>query len=491
MSQFRTIAKNTVSLLSGQLISKVLMVFYAGIVARYLLVEGMGQIGTASALCGLTFVLVNLGLDTLLVRDVARDKSLSASYVFNVIIIKLTMGLIAFGVLYVVASLGPYSSTAYTIIFIYYINSLLMAFLNVFRALFQAHERMEYDAILQVSRDILNIGLTVWAIKLGASIFVIVGISVFATAVKLAAFCFIARLKILPRLTIFFRLDFGLLKNILKICLPFTLLSVVTTIYAQLSGILLPILGSEKEMGYYSVALYVFMTIQLIPGMFSQSIFPVFSKLYNSQEHLRRVYEKSFRVITIVSVYIAIQTVLLADLGITLIFGKDFYESIIVLQILGVMLMLSASYVSGSILNATGRQVVFLKSYIMFIIVQLSLNLLLIPKYGASGAALAYLFTTCCGFIFYTWYCHKCLTLDINWSVGIKLVLSGFCTAVICYGMLKLSWPILAVSMISTIIYALFIYLFKMLKKDEYERILESAYYFLKRLNLIFSKEIG
>ena len=36
-----------------------------------------------------------------------------------------------------------------------------------------------------------------------------------------------------------------------------------------------------------------------------------------------------------------------------------------------------------------------------------------------------------------------------------------------------------------------FIYLFKMLKKDEYERILESAYYFLKRLNLIFSKEIG
>lgn len=92
MNITHSIVKNTAILSVGQLTSKPLFVIYVAALARYVGTEGIGQITTAQALCAMAFVFVNLGLDTLVIRDVAADRNQAALYMAAANWIKLILG---------------------------------------------------------------------------------------------------------------------------------------------------------------------------------------------------------------------------------------------------------------------------------------------------------------------------------------------------------------------------------------------------------------
>jgi len=474
----RNVAKNTLALTGGQIISKGLMVVYAGALGRYLSSTGLGQINTAATLCAVVFVL-NLGLDTLVVRDVARARDQSGMYLWNSVVIKLVMGMLAVGVLYVVGRVGPYSIVTRRIIMLYAINSLLTALLGIANALFQACEVMEYVAGLQSVRDAFNVGLSLLAIAMQASVLVIVGISLLATALQLAAAFMIA--KWLMPLHGFVNLT--QIRYLLATSLPFAALAVATTAYSQMSGLLLPVMRSEQEMGYYSVALYVFTIVQLVPGMFSQSIFPVFSQMSSTAEKLKLVYEKSFRLLTIVGVYISIQTVLMAGFVVQLVFGQGFEPAFLPLQILGAMLALSGSYASGALLTAAGKQKLFVITYIVFVALQLGLGALLIPRWGAIGASMAYLVMTIAGSFYYASVCHRFLRLRPNWGAGFKILLAGIGTAILCYGALAFRIHVVVVAIFATFAYGAVVVGLRVLSHEEVEQIIDVFRYWTGRLH--------
>ena len=76
MNTVQRIAKNTGVLLASQIVSYVLGFFFIMYTARYLGAEGFGTLSFALAFTGIFGVFADLGLSTLTVREVARDKSL-------------------------------------------------------------------------------------------------------------------------------------------------------------------------------------------------------------------------------------------------------------------------------------------------------------------------------------------------------------------------------------------------------------------------------
>jgi O-antigen/teichoic acid export membrane protein len=93
MSTARKIAKNTTVLYIAQIITYLLGFFTTVYTVKYLSVDNYGILSTALALAGIYTVFNDLGLGTLTVREVARNKSLTKKYVGNTTVMKLFLRL--------------------------------------------------------------------------------------------------------------------------------------------------------------------------------------------------------------------------------------------------------------------------------------------------------------------------------------------------------------------------------------------------------------
>ena len=77
MDTTKRIAKNTAVLFFAQIISYIIAFIYTMYTARYLGSAGFGILNFAVSFTGIFAILCDLGLQTLTVREVSRDKSLA------------------------------------------------------------------------------------------------------------------------------------------------------------------------------------------------------------------------------------------------------------------------------------------------------------------------------------------------------------------------------------------------------------------------------
>lgn len=465
MNITHSIVKNTAILSVGQLTSKPLFVIYVAALARYVGTEGIGQITTAQALCAMAFVFVNLGLDTLVIRDVAADRNQAALYMAAANWIKLILGVGAIIVLSLVALAG-YSPETQVIILMYAFLNLLGAIYGTIRAVYQAHERMEYDIALQLGRDLLNIGLSLLAIYLSARLVVIVGISLLATAVQLViGWVLLLRLKV-PLLV---KLRATEVKKIFKLALPFSAFVFIAVAGSNVTTIILSVTVSQREVGLYGAAQAIFATLVIFPSMFSTAVFPVFSRL--SAEFpikLSAAFGKSFELMLVVGFPMAALSVLMARQMVELLYGTDFIGAAPVLQVLALVLAGMTGFACGSYLNASGRQIFYTVSMGIFITVQIVLSLVLIPYFGILGAAVSFMLHALLGFAFYTLSCYHFAKLPLPWTLLAKVLLA---TTIVTLGtgfILGLGLHFIPAGLLATLVYGVLLLLFKVIPKEEW-----------------------
>ncbi|MCE7698134.1 MAG: oligosaccharide flippase family protein [Methanobacterium paludis] len=89
MTTVKTLAKNTTVLFIANIISYLLGFFTTLYTARYLGVEGFGVLSLALAFTGIFNVFTDLGLSTLTIREVSRNKSLANKYIGNTTVMKI------------------------------------------------------------------------------------------------------------------------------------------------------------------------------------------------------------------------------------------------------------------------------------------------------------------------------------------------------------------------------------------------------------------
>ena len=91
MNTIQRVTKNISVLFVSQMLSYILGFFTLVYTARYLGVEGFGTLSFALALTGIFAVTMDLGLSTLIIREVSRDKSITKDYVANITTIKILL----------------------------------------------------------------------------------------------------------------------------------------------------------------------------------------------------------------------------------------------------------------------------------------------------------------------------------------------------------------------------------------------------------------
>ena len=155
MNTIQRIAKNTGVLAISNIITSILGFFLLIYIARYLGEVGFGKYSFALAFTGLFAIIASFGMNNYIIRELARNKEQTNEYLTNILIIKLLLSFLTFGFIVLTINIMDYPQDTTYAVYLFGIYMILSSFAQTFRAVFQAFERMEYDAVVMVIEKII------------------------------------------------------------------------------------------------------------------------------------------------------------------------------------------------------------------------------------------------------------------------------------------------------------------------------------------------
>lgn len=465
MSTARKIAKNTTVLFISQIITYVLGFFITVYTVRYLSVDNYGILSTALALTGIYVVFSDLGLGTLTVREVARDKSLTRKYVGNITAMKFILSLFTFLLTILTVYIIGYSGNTITVIYILTISYLFNAFSSIFYAIFQSYQKMEYQSVATILNSVVMLIGTLLVIYLGLDVIAFALVYLVANAINFVYVTVTYAWKFyLPNIEV----DLDFWKPTIKEALPLSLTSIFAIMVFRVDTVMLSIIRGVEAVGFYNAAYRLMEALIFFPAVYVTSIFPVFSTLYvTSHKPLKSAYEKSFKYLTIVSLPIAVGTTLLADQIILLIFKSAYFPSILTLQILIWVLPFSfVNYMLGSLLTSMNRQYILLKITVVSLALNVGMNLIFIPLYSYLGAAFVTVITDAFAVALSFYVASKLVSkIEIH-----KVIFKPAVASLIMAGFILLfKMNLFIVIIISTVIYFAVLVAIKAFTKEDYD----------------------
>jgi O-antigen/teichoic acid export membrane protein len=392
MSTVQKIAKNTSLMFIAQIMTYGLGFFITMYTAQYLGAEGFGILSLALSITAIFGIIGDMGLGTLMVREVARDKTTSNKYISNIALIKVVLSLLMFTLIVLTVNIIGYSKLVSTVIYLITISVVINAFGGVLTAIFQASERMEYLSGSTILNSVLMFLGTMIGIYYKLDILFFASLYIIANSLVLVYIIIVYIKKFdLPKIEI----DTKFWKPTIKEAWPFGITSLSGMLYTYIDSIMLSIMQGNEVVGWYSAAYRLMLITLFIPNAINTAVFPVMSRFYNSsRDSLTLIYERYFKYMLIIGIPMGFGTTLLSDKIILLIFGQGYTQSIPALQILiwtMVFTFIGAAFVQ--LLQSINKQLIITKISMLCVVINIILNLILIPKFSFIGASFATLIT--------------------------------------------------------------------------------------------------
>lgn len=361
---------------------------YTAFIARALGVAEFGIFTIILIFARFGITATDFGFIPLIVRDVAKGKGRSGEYLGNALLLQLMIFLPVLVFLVLTANFLGYESRVKHLIYIYSLGVLCISLAGTFGAVFKAHERFEYPAIISVAAMVARVGLYFGAVILGYGLGGIVSMFVVAAVLQLVL---MARYTLRKINGLRISISPSTWRYLFREGVAFALIGIVGIIYFRADTVILSRLQGESATGLYGASYRIFDLLLVIPGLVSGTIYPVMSRFHATAADLNRIiYEKYLQYMLFLGLPMAIGVTLLSKEITALIFGEAFTPSAHALSVLvWTLFLIFLNSPPGALLNSTGRQWSVLGLTTVAALLNIVLDFLLIPSYSLNGAAYA------------------------------------------------------------------------------------------------------
>jgi O-antigen/teichoic acid export membrane protein len=387
------VAKNVFLLTVTGTADKVAAVLWTIVLARGLGVDGYGTYSIAVAFTSLFTIVADLGLRTLLIREVASDKDHVADYLGISLQLKTVFSAVA---AIIMVSAGLCAGYPNDILFLILLASLVQvatSFLDFVVCFFRAFERMLLAGLLPLLARVFCIGVGLYVLTRGGladSILIeMLVVYFFASVIALL----LIRKVIVPGADVGYAFAAKITrKSVFLRAVPFAVDEVAGTVNLLLPINILGLLASTRDVGLYNTAFVLITNLCFVAGTFSGGIFPTLSDLYRSQRvRFDVLHEKMLKYLIWLGLPASVALAMISGQVIELMYGPAFIDAAPVVGILCVMLFFKfVNYGLNTTLTAAAMQWVRAVAQVAVLFVNLVCCVLLIPRYGLLGSSIAY-----------------------------------------------------------------------------------------------------
>jgi O-antigen/teichoic acid export membrane protein len=426
---------------------------------------GDASYGTYQALLNfsyLFYILLDLGITNFNSRNIAQDPSNLSKHFGGLTEIKLLLGLLYAVVIFIVGYfLGYCEGLKFKLLCWCGLNQILLSFILYLRSNIQGLLLFKQDSILSVFDRVLAIiimSLILWSGWFPREKFNVIW---FLQAQTLAYICtLIFALTIVLRHVekLNFKINFQFLKEILQQSLPFALLVLLMSVYSRIEPVLLERLLDDNgvQSGVYSRAYRLFDAGNNISNLFAIMLLPMFAAVLKDDGDLTGLVKTSFNVIVAMAGTVMVMCVFYSDEIMQLMYNPEEgeAEATYLLRIgqyakvfpilMGSFFCLSTTYVFGTLLTANGSLKQLNLVAASGVVINILLNLIVIPRFQSVGAACTSLFVQATTAFLQYLIAKRILKFDLDgrYWFHILLFFASIITVTVLVKQLNINWMI-------------------------------------------------
>ena len=418
----KSLVKNSIY----NIIYKVVSVLYPLVAVTYvshvLMSERMGMVSYAQNIVSYFVIIAALGIPTYGIREIAvraedissRSKTFWELFIINAI--STTVALIGYCIL--VFSVDKFLNQKT----LYFVAGLQIA-LNFFNVdwFYQGLEEYKYISIrsivvkivalimlpLMVRKpdDYINYALIYCLAIAGNNIFNIVRIR---------------RYIKLPKMTLS-------ITTHLKPISILLIVSIAVEIYAMIDTTMLGFYCDDSTVGCYTNAMKLTRMVTTTAAAIGAVLFPRLSKVFRDEDNnaFNELVSKGIKIMLMLALPAAVGLILIRENVVYVLFGQSFEKAIPILSILGLMIpiVVCNTLMGGQVLVTTGQETKYMLSVTTASIVNVILNSLFIPRFGAPSAAIASLISESIVLLLYIYFSKGYVKLTISYKFVFSMII--------------------------------------------------------------------
>ncbi|KYF67169.1 polysaccharide biosynthesis protein, partial [Sorangium cellulosum] len=389
MQDGRRIALNAALMLLKQAIMAALGVVFVGYLARRVGVAAWGEFQASLAIASIVTIAAGVGVRGYLAREVAVRPELGPRHLGAALAIRGVTGTLVLGATVVVV-LATRSGVGAQLVVLAAASQLATLLYSTMWLSFEAHERFQYIVYAELGARLFVIALSAALLALGFGVVAAAAAFLLGNVLELGITAHYLRTRL-------YRPEFATppaeLWDIAKRSLPIGALGALAGALLQADRVMLRALCDEQAVGVYSAAWVLSENFRMLPDVLLGAAFAAGMRLYAQDgDAFGRLYSGCMLVAALFGLPVAAGVALLAPDIIRLVYGTtgDYAPSADVLRILacGVPVTFAFQVVTLPLLAAK-REVAMVQMLAVTLVAKIALNLLLLPRYRALGAAWA------------------------------------------------------------------------------------------------------
>jgi len=355
--------------------------------ARYLGPANFGLVNYAAAYIGFFAAFCNLGIGSVLVKEFVDKPGKEGEILGTTLVLRAVSSFLSAVVIVCISSIADAGEP--TTILVVALSSIGVVFqiFDCINSWFQSRLQSKITAVASLIAYFITALYKVYLLVTGKSVVW------FALATSVDYFCvavfLLTAYKRHSGARLAFNLQYG--KQLLSKSCHFILPSLMVAVYAQTDKIMLKHMISETEIGYYSTAVSLCSVWCFVLAAIIDSVIPSIMQASNTDEKLfNRRNKQLYAIVFYVSVFVSLCFTFFGELAISVLYGEAYLPAAAPLRI--ITWYTAFSYL-GVARNAwivcQNRQKYLIYVYAAAAVSNVILNLVFIPLWGASGAAVA------------------------------------------------------------------------------------------------------
>jgi PST family polysaccharide transporter len=392
--EIRRIVSNTGWLAADRIVRLGVGLFVTSWIARYLGPSQFGLLNYAVAFVFLFSVLGALGLDSIVIRGLIREPESRDKLLATTFFVKLTGGTLSF-----VLSIGTLfyihaDRTTTALVAIISFGTIIQS-TDTIDFWFQSQVKSKWTVLAKNTAFFVVSGFKILLLSLHAGIMWFAVSTPLELAIGAVGMIYnLIRLGEAPR---DWRPDLRLARQLLAQGWPLFLSGVSVMVYMRIDQIMLERMAGHGAVGLYSAAVRVTEIFYIVPTVIASSILPsiVRSRTLGQEIYLGRV-QKYFNISALLAVAISLPTSLAAGWVTHFLYGAQYQGVGTILTVhIWASVFVFMGVARGQYLLSEGYTVFLMIATGTGALCNILLNLVLIPRYGALGSALATVCSYC------------------------------------------------------------------------------------------------
>ncbi len=343
-------------------------------------------------------ILLDIGITNFNNRSISQEPHLLREYFSRIIVLKFLLAVFYTIVCLAFGLVIGYTSVQFRMLIFLIINQFLASFLLYLRSNISGLQFFRTDSLISVlDRTIVIIicGVLLWGnitdTQFRIEWFVYAQTAAYLITVVVAFLIVLSKTEFLRP-----KPDLKYFTSILKKSYPFALLILLMSFYNRIDSVMLEriLTNGKTEAGIYAQSFRILDAASMFAFLFAGLLLPIFSRMIKQADPLNDIVSLSFKLIIIPAIILACITVFYSQYIIEWMYNEHVYYSsrIFPLLMFG-FISISVTYIFGTLLTANGN----LKELNILagsaLLMNIILNLILIPRYQAYGAAVSSLIT--------------------------------------------------------------------------------------------------